>query len=581
MAEGTHEIESNGGSISFTSADGNRDHLRTATTAAPPDVHDTASKLQRAMEDYAGGDDVMVMEKPSSVEVWIWYLYELCSYFLHSALLPIVFPLMISQIHGPPAEPDGGWTVSRRNVTCRSDEIKLYEALVYKSIDFGTSKISALQWTSFSWGLGLGLAGPILWIISASLDHGSLQTLIAGTAIATGFFFCLPTGFFNVTWIFPPFIIAIVAASTIAAVTHTRQHALMVRGFAGPNLNKPRFALRRWISGWLSLYAAAAGGLGSAVMIAFTYYMLRNSEKVLSLWIVTIFSGLKWATGISHVFFIKTGTIDDGGSTDPPSNTAHSVSIFAYPHAIGTLILTFLSSFTTMCIFGSAFLYFAGYICLNPPTILYSWLVYFIFPLISLPAIHLLQYVIRADSAKMHMLGFILSLMTSGFGFYYRAGIWQKGVVLAFAAVQGTSAGLLHAFQRVLLTDCSPPGKEGVFAAWFEWCRTAGTFVGFTVAAALPGEISTSLAVTFLTSVAGMVVLVYGHISDSGGATAAGHLAGGDDSSGRVDDSRYRDGDVSLTPPRRLALENTGGNSLAVMKDRNPSFHHEDDISLA
>ncbi|CAN1174921.1 hypothetical protein LINPERPRIM_LOCUS10215 [Linum perenne] len=573
MAEGSsHEIESNRGSISFTSADGNRDYLRTPAAAAP-DVHDTALKLQRAREAYAGYSDVM--EKPSTVEVWIWYLYELCSYFIHSSLLPIVFPLMISQINGLPAEPDGGWITSRRNVTCRPDEIKLYEALVYKSIDFGPNKISALEWTSFSWGLGLGLSGPILWFISASLDYGSFQTLIAGTAIATGFFFCLPTGFFNVTWIFPPFIIAIVAASTIAAVTHTRQHALMVRGFAGPNLNKPRFALRRWISGWLSLYAAAAGGLGSAVMTAFTFYMLRKSEKVLSLWIVTIFSGLKWATGISHVFFIKAGS---GG--DKPTNTAHAISILAFPHAIGTLILAFLSAFTTMCIFASSFLYFAGFLCLQPATILYSWLVYFLFPLISLPAIHVFQYLIRADSAKMHMLGFILALMTSGFGFYFRVRIWQKGVVLAFAAVQGTSAGLLHAFQRVLLTDCSPPGKEGVFAAWFEWCRAAGAFAGFTVAAALPGDISTSLAVTFLTSVAGMVVLVYGHISDSGGATAAGHFGGGEDSSGR-----YPDADVSLSPPRRLGLEsnphgNNGGNNLALMKNNDRSFQ-EDDISLA
>ncbi|CAL1399543.1 unnamed protein product [Linum trigynum] len=617
MAEGSSrrvppEIENNNNnnttrSISFTSDDDdgaipstNKDHHHhhggggSIESFSTPDLHDTGMKLERAREAYAGYSDVV--DRPPKMEVWMWYLYELCSYFIHSCLLPIVFPLMISQIHRLPAEPDRGWLTSPLGLSCRPEESQLYEALVNKNVEFGTSKISALEWTSFSWGMGLGLAGPILWTISTSLDYGNFQPIIAGTAIATGFFFCLPTGFFNVTWIFPPFIIAIVAASTIAAATHTRHHAMMVRGFTGPNLHRSRFTLRRWVSSWLSLYAAAGGALGSAVMTAFTYYMLRKDEKELSLWVVTIFSGLKWAAGISHVFFIKPGS---GDIVARPSPATHSLSIFNYPHASGTLILAFLSSFTTMCIFASGYLYFAGFLCIRPPLILCSWLIYFIFPLISLPAIQLVQYLIRADAVKMHMLGFIMALITSGFGFYFRARIWGTGVVLAFAAVQGTSAGLMHAFQRVLLSDCSPPGKEGVFAAWFEWWRAAGAFAGFTVAAALPGEISTSLAVTFLTSVAGIVVLVYGHISDTGGAAAAGHVAGSGRVRGDVEEQNDPDGGISSPPrPPRLALENNGngnnnhhnsGRSLALMKededqDHELSFqhdHHDDDISLA
>ncbi|CAI0419403.1 unnamed protein product [Linum tenue] len=568
----------------------NKDHHRSIKSSiSTPDLHDTGLKLERAREAYAGYNSD-VMEKPSKVEVWIWYLYEVCSYFIHSCLLPIVFPLMISQIHRLPAEPARGWLTSPIALSCRPQQSQLYEALVNKNVEFGTARISALQWTSFSWGVGLGLAGPILWLISTSLDYGNFQPIIAGTAIATGFFFCLPTGFFNVTWIFPPFIIAIVAASTIAAATHTRHHGMMVRGFTGPNLHKSRFALRRWLSSWLSLYAAAAGALGSAAITAFTYYMLRKKEKELSLWIVTIFSGLTWAAGISHVAFIKPGS---GDVATRPSPAKHSLSIFTYPHAFTTLILTFLSSFTTMCIFASGYLYFAGFLCLRPPVILYSWLIYFVFPLISLPAVHLVQHALRADAAKMHALGFVMALITSGFGFYFRSGIWAAGVILAFSAVQGTSAGVMHAFQRVLLSDCSPPGKEGVFGAWFEWWRAAGAFAGFTVAATSPGEISISLAVTFLTSVAGIVVLVYGHISDTGGAAAAGHVVAGEGKSGRVYDEEQQDdpdGGISSPPsPRaRLALEDdvhhgNGKNysnnvrSLAVMKE---DEDHDDELSF-
>ncbi|BBH02773.1 hypothetical protein Prudu_013448 [Prunus dulcis] len=61
-----------------------------------PDVHGAAMKIQRARDvykAYAG-----VEEKPNKVEVLSWYFYELCSYFILTVLIPIVFPLIISQV---------------------------------------------------------------------------------------------------------------------------------------------------------------------------------------------------------------------------------------------------------------------------------------------------------------------------------------------------------------------------------------------------------------------------------------------------------------------------------------------------
>ena len=64
-----------------------------------PDVHEAGIKIQRAKsayEAYAGHE-----EKPTKVEVLGWCFYGLCSYFIHTVLIPIVFPLIISQIASP------------------------------------------------------------------------------------------------------------------------------------------------------------------------------------------------------------------------------------------------------------------------------------------------------------------------------------------------------------------------------------------------------------------------------------------------------------------------------------------------
>ncbi|KAJ6946691.1 hypothetical protein NC651_001406 [Populus alba x Populus x berolinensis] len=80
-----------------------------------------------------------------------------------------------------------------------------------------------------------------------------------------------------------------------------------------------------------------------------------------------------------------------------------------------------------------------------------------------------IQLVIKVNAMKMHLFGFLLSLLTSGLmGFSHKNNTWRMGL----AVLQGTSAGLLHAFGRVLIIDCSPQRKEGgVFSSWFSWGR--------------------------------------------------------------------------------------------------------------
>ncbi|KAF2308831.1 hypothetical protein GH714_021482 [Hevea brasiliensis] len=331
---------------------------------ATPDVPNTAMKIERAREIYESAyTDIVV--KPTNEEVWIWYLYELCSYFINNTLVPVLFPLIISQILKLPPEPARGWDLSRKGLSCSQKETKLYEALTHRSISVNNSKFSPLEWTSFSWGIGLLLAAPIVASISTHLDHGRSQILITGAAIAIGAFFCLPSGFFNVTWIFPPYIAAIVAASIVATASHTRQLGLMLA--------------------------------------------------------------------------------------------------------------------------------------------------------------------IKANAVRMHLLGFYLSIVTAAFGFYFRSKIWHKGHVLVLVGLQSTSVGLLHAFGRVLLIDCSPSGKEGAFSAWFSWCKALGTCAGFAVASAIPGNVSTSFGIAFFTAISGVILLNYGNISDFRGAIAAGHMSDEDD----------------------------------------------------
>lgn len=91
--------------------------------AVMPDVHDTGMKIERAREVYA--EHLSIEEKPSKVEVYSWYLYGLCSYFIQTVLVPIVFPLLISQIFKRVPPPTQGWYRSFRGLACDKNEMTL------------------------------------------------------------------------------------------------------------------------------------------------------------------------------------------------------------------------------------------------------------------------------------------------------------------------------------------------------------------------------------------------------------------------------------------------------------------------
>lgn len=319
-----------------------------------------------------------------------------------------------------------------------------YEGLVHRAIKLGDMSFSPLEWTSVSWITGLILSAPILGLVSIHLDYGHNQQLIAAAATGIGSLFCLSAGFLKKSWIFPPYIAAIVAASTIVGASHARHLGLMIRGFTGSTIRKRHFPDRRSFGSWLSLYSTAGGCLGAAIIASFTYHMLKGADHFTALWIVSIFSGLKWGLGMIHIFSTSRATASFTDSLSHSNPITHIVSIFKYPHAAGSLAGVFLSSFTTMCVFGAGLLYAIGYICLEKDNILYLWLVYFLFPLLSLPVAHPLQQIMKSDAEKMQILGFLLSTFTSGFGFYYRGNIWSRSHLLLFAAIQGTATGLFQ-----------------------------------------------------------------------------------------------------------------------------------------
>ncbi|TKY46298.1 60S ribosomal protein L7a [Spatholobus suberectus] len=120
--------------------------------------------------------------------------------------------------------------------------------------------------------------------------------------------------------------------------------------------------------------------------------------------------------------------------------------------------------------------------------------------------------------------GFLLSILSSGFGFNHGHSHWKWGHLVVFGAVQSTATGILHAFEMLLVLDCAPSGKEGVFYIWYGWMRAAGLCVGFTVGSVVLGLIRASFRATFCIAIAGIVVLLFRNISDVGGAVAAEHI---------------------------------------------------------
>ncbi|KAG4940960.1 hypothetical protein JHK87_044831 [Glycine soja] len=466
-------------------------------------------------------------DEPSRFEVWGWYLYEFCSYFVQTVLIPVVLPLMISQLQNLPMDPVRVWFKSHQGRACAAKEINLYSTLTNRTITISGSTFSSLEWTSIAWGGGLTLAAPILAFISFHIN-GHFQTLITAIATGVGVFFCLPVGLFKTTKIFIPYIAAIVAAITVASATHTHHLGLMARACLGPGQTLKKltlFSTKQGVSSWLSLYATVAGCLGAAIVSSFTYHMLRDPKdsehQFISLWIVSIFCGLVWLVGALHAF-----TAENRTSSSVPnvlSSRFNLFSVFKYPYAIGGLVAILLSSFATMSIFTGGVLYIVGQLCIKPVHLLYFWLTYFLFPLASLPLLQPLQHLIKANAVKMKILGFFLLLISSGFGFYFWNNHWKWGHLLVFGAIQGTASGLVHTFGRVLVLDSAPSGEEGAFSVWYSWLRGVGLCGGFTVGSVVPGKVKTSFGAAFCSAIVGIVVLLFGKENDFGGAVREGH----------------------------------------------------------
>lgn len=96
--------------------------LSKPTEEVVPDVHNTGAKIERAGDAYrlyAG-----LVDMPSKGEIWVWYLYSLCSYFVLTTLLPVIFPLIIGYIVKP-EEPRQGWSKTRRGFVCGLDEMEV------------------------------------------------------------------------------------------------------------------------------------------------------------------------------------------------------------------------------------------------------------------------------------------------------------------------------------------------------------------------------------------------------------------------------------------------------------------------
>lgn len=93
-----------------------------------PDMNNVAMKIERAKEiyrEYNVGFDNINEEKPRKYEVFGWYFYGLCSYFVLTVLIPIMFPLIIGQTVPQPQEPTRGWFRSYRDLQCRKRETLL------------------------------------------------------------------------------------------------------------------------------------------------------------------------------------------------------------------------------------------------------------------------------------------------------------------------------------------------------------------------------------------------------------------------------------------------------------------------
>lgn len=116
-------------------------HQASASADAPsPGLHNNramkmSKKSSRDINDYSYNNNndeydhqgIIIGEKPSRFEVWGWYLYEFCSYFVQTVLIPVLFPLIISQLQHLPnnVDPVRDWLNNHQGITCSEKEINL------------------------------------------------------------------------------------------------------------------------------------------------------------------------------------------------------------------------------------------------------------------------------------------------------------------------------------------------------------------------------------------------------------------------------------------------------------------------
>ncbi|RHN41746.1 hypothetical protein MtrunA17_Chr8g0369331 [Medicago truncatula] len=97
-----------------------------STIEAEPSIvlHSKSKKVVKS-RDNSNEFEGSIGEKPSRYEVWGWYLYEFCSYFVQTVVIPVLFPLIISQLQILPTDPVPDWQNSHHGMICSDKEIHL------------------------------------------------------------------------------------------------------------------------------------------------------------------------------------------------------------------------------------------------------------------------------------------------------------------------------------------------------------------------------------------------------------------------------------------------------------------------
>jgi len=98
-------------------------HTQESLVLEPQNGDTTETRSMRSSKSYA--NEQVTGEEASRFEVWGWYLYEFCSYFIQTVLIPVLFPLIISQLQHLPRDPVKEWFKNHQGLVCAQKEINL------------------------------------------------------------------------------------------------------------------------------------------------------------------------------------------------------------------------------------------------------------------------------------------------------------------------------------------------------------------------------------------------------------------------------------------------------------------------